>query len=56
MSRDKVHFALTESCRHADGREYNSFQTLRIFTKRDGRWGLHFRSSFLAGSAQSEGG
>ncbi len=56
VSRDRVHSLLTESCRHADGREYNGFQTPRIFTRRDGRRGLQFRSSFLAGSAQGEGG
>jgi hypothetical protein len=49
---EKVHFALRESRVKGDGTEYNGFDTLWIFTKIDGRWGLQFRSSFLAGSAQ----
>ncbi|MDA0352886.1 MAG: hypothetical protein O3A10_11830 [Chloroflexi bacterium] len=49
---DKVHFALRQSRQHADGSEYNGFDTFWIFTKIEGRWGLQFRSSFLAGSAQ----
>jgi hypothetical protein len=52
VGADKVHFALHESRRKADGSEYNGFNTLWIFTKIDERWGLQFRSSFLSGAAQ----
>ena len=48
---DKVHFALHQSRQHADGSEYNGFDTFWIFTRVDGRWALQFRSSFLAGAA-----
>jgi hypothetical protein len=44
---DKVHLAIRQSRQHADGTEYNGFDTLWIFTKLDGRWGVQFRSSFL---------
>ncbi len=53
---EKVHFALRESRVTADGAEYNGFDTFWIFTKIDGRWGLQFRSSFLAGAAQGADG
>ena len=43
----KVHLAIRQSRQHADGTEYNGFDTLWIFTKIDGRWGVQFRSSFL---------
>ena len=49
---DKVHLAIRQSRQHADGSEYNGFDTLWIFTKIDGRWGVQFRSSFLANAAQ----
>ena len=45
---DKVHLVINQSRRHADGTEYNTFPTLWIFTRIDGRWGVQFRSSFLA--------
>ena len=45
---DKVHLAINQSRRHADGIEYNAFPTLWIFTRIDGRWGVQFRSSFLS--------
>jgi len=45
---DKVHLAINQSRRHADGAEYNAFPTLWIFTKINGRWGVQFRSSFLS--------
>ncbi len=44
---DKVHLAIRQSRQHADGTEYNGFDTLWIFTRIDGRWGVQFRSSFL---------
>ncbi|HAL46173.1 MAG TPA: hypothetical protein DCP37_00295, partial [Dehalococcoidia bacterium] len=40
---DKVHLAINQSRRRADGTEYNPFPTLWIFTKIDGRWGVQFR-------------
>jgi len=45
---DKVHLVIRQSRQHADGTEYNSFDTLWLFTRIDGRWGVQFRSSFLA--------
>ena len=45
---DKVHLAINQSRRQADGTEYNAFPTLWIFTKINGRWGVQFRSSFLS--------
>ena len=45
---DKVHLAINQSRRRADGTEYNAFPTLWIFTKINGRWGVQFRSSFLS--------
>lgn len=44
----KVHLAIRQSRRRADGVEYKPFNTLWIFTKIDGRLGVQFRSSFLA--------
>jgi hypothetical protein len=48
---DKVHLAIRQSRRRADGVEYKPFDTLWIFTKIDGRWGVQFRSSFLVQTA-----
>ncbi len=48
---EKVHLAIRQSRQHADGVEYNGFDTLWIFTKIDGEWGVQFRSSFLANAA-----
>ena len=45
---DKVHLAINQSRRRADGTEYNAFPTLWLFTRIDGRWGVQFRSSFLS--------
>ena len=45
---DKVHLAIRQSRRSADGVEYKPFDTLWIFTRIDDRWGVQFRSSFLA--------
>ena len=47
-SPEKVHLVIRQSRQHEDGTEYNGFDTLWIFTKIDGRWGVQFRSSFLA--------
>ena len=44
---EKVHLVIRQSRQHADGTEYNGFDTLWIFTKIDERWGAQFRSSFL---------
>ncbi len=48
---EKVHLAIRQSRQHSDGAEYNAFDTLWIFTSIDGRWGVQFRSSFLASAA-----
>ena len=53
---DKVHLAIHQSRRRADGSEYNGFLTLWIFTEIDGRWGVQFRSSYVSGLAQGIGG
>lgn len=45
---EKVHLSIRQSRQHKDGTEYNGFDTLWIFTKVDGQWGVQFRSSFLA--------
>ena len=45
---DKVHLVINQSRHRADGSEYNAFPTLWIFTKINERWGVQFRSSFLA--------
>ena len=52
---EKVHLVIRQSRQHADGTEYNGFDTLWIFTKIDGKWGVRFRSSFLANAAQGFG-
>ena len=49
---DKVHFALRESRRDDQDREYEGFDTFWIFTNVDGHWGLQFRSSFLSTPGQ----
>ncbi len=55
FSADKVHLAINQSRRKADGTEYNAFPTLWIFTKIDGRWGAQFRSSFLSEPVKPDG-
>ena len=52
---EKVHLAIRQSRQRADGTEYNGFDTLWIFTKVDGRWGVQFRSSFLVNAVQGLG-
>ena len=48
----KVHLLLLQSTRNKDDIEIENFQTLWIMTKIDGKWGIKFRSSFVAGSSQ----
>lgn len=50
---EKVHLAIRQSRQFADGTEYNGFDTLWIFTKINGRWGVQFRSSFLNNTSVS---
>ena len=45
---EKVNLVIRQSRQHDDGIEYHGFNTLWIFTKIDGRWGVQFRSSFLS--------
>ncbi len=52
---EKVHLVIRQSRQHEDGTEYNGFDTLWIFTKIEGRWGVQFRSSFLANAVQAFG-
>ncbi len=53
IGEDKVHLAIRQSRQRKDGTEYNGFDTLWIFTKRKGRWGVQFRSSFLKNTRAS---
>jgi hypothetical protein len=53
---DKVHLAIRQSRQREDGTEYNGFDTLWIFTKLTGRWGVQFRSSFLTNTRASSVG
>ena len=48
----KVHLLLLQSRRNKNDIEIENFQTLWIMTKIDGKWGIKFRSSFVAGSSQ----
>ena len=50
--RTKVHLVLDQSRRKSNGDEYHSFKTLWIMTKKDNKWGIQFRSSFLEGASQ----
>ncbi len=52
---EKVHLVIRQSRQHKDGTEYNGFDTLWIFTKIEGKWGVQFRSSFLANAVQGPG-
>ena len=52
---EKVHLVIRQSRQRADGTEYNGFDTLWVFTKIEGRWGVQFRSSFLANAVQAVG-
>ena len=47
VGADKVHLALCmHRCRES-GEVYNAFDTFWIATRRDGHWGIQFRSSYL---------
>ena len=47
VSDDKVHLLMRiDRCREP-GEVYNSFDTFWIATRRDGHWGIQFRSSYL---------
>ena len=48
----KEHLLLHQSRRKSNGEEYHSFKTLWIMTKKDNKWGIQFRSSFLEGASQ----
>lgn len=52
---EKVHLVIRQSRQRKDGTEYNGFDTLWIFTNIDGKWGVQFRSSFLANATQAYG-
>lgn len=52
---EKVHLVIRQSRQRADGTEYNGFDTLWIFTNINGKWGVQFRSSFLANAVQGFG-
>jgi hypothetical protein len=52
---DKVHIAIRGSRQYEDGTEYNGFDTMWIFTKIEEKWGVQFRSSYLANAVQSFG-
>ena len=45
---NKVHLAINQSRRRADGAENNAFPTRWIFTKSNESGGVQFRSSFLS--------
>ena len=47
VGQDKVHLALTNERRHADGTVYKRFETFWIATCVHGHWGIQFRSSYL---------
>jgi len=49
---EKVHLLIHQSRRNKNREEYHNFQTLWIMTKINGKWGIHFRSSFLEGASQ----
>ena len=50
---DKVHLTMVQSRIHRDGGEYNRFQTLWLFIRDGGRWGVKFRSSFLVNATEN---
>ena len=47
VGSDKVHLAITNERRHANGTVYKRFDTFWIATCVDGHWGIQFRSSYL---------
>ena len=54
-SDQKVHLVIRQSRQRKDGTEYNGFDTLWVFTKINGKWGVQFRSSFLANAVHGVG-
>ena len=54
-SNQKVHLVIRQSRQRKDGTEYNGFDTMWVFTKIKGKWGVQFRSSFLANAVQGIG-
>jgi len=44
---DKIHLSITNDRCDAEGKVYNSFDTMWVATLQDGHWGIQFRSSFL---------
>ena len=49
---EKVHLVMRQSRINCQGVAYNTFDTLWIFTKENGNWGVRFRSSFQFGSSE----
>lgn len=52
---NKVHLANRMARLREDGTEYNAFDTLGVFTRVDGRWGVRLRSSFLENAVGAAG-
>ena len=50
---EKVHLTMVQSRIHIDESEYNTFQTLWLFIRENGRWGVKFRSSFLVNATEN---
>ena len=50
---EKVHLTMIQSRIHIDESEYNTFQTLWLFIRENGRWGVKFRSSFLVNATEN---
>ena len=50
---EKVHLTMVQSRIHIDDSEYNTFQTLWLFIRENGRWGVKFRSSFLVNATEN---
>ena len=54
-SDQKVHLVIRQSRQRKDGTEYNGFDTMWVFTKIKGKWGVQFGSSFLANAVHGVG-
>ncbi len=52
ISDEKVYLMMRQSRKKKNGGEYSGFDTLWVFTKDGGRWGVKLRSSFLTTNAQ----
>ena len=50
---EKVHLTMVQSRIRIDESEYNTFQTLWLFIRENGRWGVKFRSSFLVNATEN---